>query len=385
MSTFSKKIVCYITFLVVCNFGVRFAEVIEVMDNNRTYQQNFDGLPDDGGGPGTRILSRKRRFVSFPEGSSFQVVYDQTIPVIGSTLLFTVGVTVAAAWQLPSVSNFEILRLLQEKISGGSLLRRTDENVNDTTLYDTSTSGYDKASYDAYYYSSRRNQSYYPSTSGKQNIFSYYYDSPTRQQSNNGRIKYYTSEKEYAGDVNDKYRTKWKQPSSSSGYANFPPNYVTAPNGSQKNWGNLVTSYLQDWVRRHPPNYPMHRKRFYPVFGKRSIDEHTHPEDKFFLDHHRSTRHKLYRKIETFLDAKGKHGHHCVLRALCECGQKRDGVQPESFLREILKAVFSLPTTHEDPVDYTHRTYDEAHAHTGDCAKRYPFCKDSIWSEDFIF
>lgn len=61
--------------------------------------------------------------------------------------------------------------------------------------------------------------------------------------------------------------------------------------------------YFLNWVRKHPPNYHLSKKRFYPVFGKRSIEEHTHPEDKFFLNHHRSTRHDLYLQIEKFLDA----------------------------------------------------------------------------------
>ncbi|XP_058446006.1 uncharacterized protein LOC131427100 [Malaya genurostris] len=385
MINLSNKCICCIAILVVCYFGIRSAEVIRVLDNTHTYQNHFEGLPDDGGGKKLKVLSRKRRFITFPEGSSFQVVYDQTIPIVGSTLLFTVGVTVAAAWQLPSITYFEILHLLQDKISDGSLLRRTDENTNGTTLVDTNSSSYGTNS--SYYSSYRPNQSSYLNTSKKPNILSYYYDSPSPASGVSNRINYYTSGEENIGTTKDKYQNKW-QPlgsSSSNSYNNFPPNFVTPYNGTGNNWSNLANRYLQEWVRRHPPNFPMNRKRFYPVFGKRSIDERTHPEDKFFLDHHRSTRHKLYRKIETFLDAKGNHGHHCVLRALCESGQKRDATEPESFLREILKAVFSLPTTHEDPVDYTHRTYDEAHAHTGNCAERYPFCKDSIWSEDFIF
>ncbi|XP_055547097.1 uncharacterized protein LOC129731265 [Wyeomyia smithii] len=384
MKIANKGIYC-IAILTIAHVGLLCAEL--VAETNEKFRQNLlSGMPDDGGG---KILSRKRRFLSFPEGSSFQVVYDQTIPIVGNTLLFTVGVTVAAAYQLPNVSPFEVLRMLQEKIAGGSLLRRTDENVNSTTLIDTSTSNYDKYNKDSYYYSAQSNQSYYGGTSGSKNILNYYNDDPPQHQSPPGgvnRINYYTNENPNIFDGNNKYKTKWSPPSDSNAlYDNFPPSFVFPLNSTQNDWGSIVNRYVQAWIRKYPPNFPMTKKRYYPVFGKRSIDEHTHPEDKYFLEHHRATRHQLYRKIETFLDGRGKHGHHCVLRALCESGQRRNQKKPESFLREILKAVFSIPTTHELPVDYTHRTYDEAHAHTGDCEKRYPFCKDSIWSDEFVF
>jgi hypothetical protein len=144
-----------------------------------------------------------------------------------------------------------------------------------------------------------------------------------------------------------------------------------------------LASYSKEWIAKYPPNYDM-RKRFYPVFGKRSIDEHTLAEEKFFLQHHRSTRHTLYKKVSQYLDAKGKPGHDCVLRALCESG-KRKNDEPDDFLREIMKAVFSIPSTHEKVEDYTHKSYDHAHGFTGDCAKRFSQCKHSIWSEEFNF
>lgn len=41
--------------------------------------------------------------------------------------------------------------------------------------------------------------------------------------------------------------------------------------------------------------------RVYPVFGKRSVDDHLTDEDKFYMEHHRNTRFSLYDKIEGFL------------------------------------------------------------------------------------
>lgn len=45
--------------------------------------------------------------------------------------------------------------------------------------------------------------------------------------------------------------------------------------------------------------------RIYPVFGKRSVDDHQlyrTEEDRFYMDHHRNSRFSLYEKIEGFLN-----------------------------------------------------------------------------------
>lgn len=41
--------------------------------------------------------------------------------------------------------------------------------------------------------------------------------------------------------------------------------------------------------------------RVFPVFGKRSVDEHITHEEKFYLNHHRNSRFAMYEKIEGFL------------------------------------------------------------------------------------
>lgn len=71
-------------------------------------------------------LSRRKRYLSFPEGSSLQVIYDQTIPVVALPLVFTVGVTCAIAYELPSkpfseliedfTKRFEVLKNNNSKI-----------------------------------------------------------------------------------------------------------------------------------------------------------------------------------------------------------------------------------------------------------------------------
>ncbi|EAT44614.1 AAEL004030-PA [Aedes aegypti] len=278
--------------------------------------------------------------------------------------------------------------MLREQVEEGVHLRRKDENVNTTTLVDTSTSKYEQSNKHSYYYNNPYGNSLYQPANGTKNIFGYYNNlqqqNQQAQMGYNNRIKYYTSSNDSRYEAYQNNANKWPQNPSFS-LKDLPPNFLSPYNHTKNDWNSLISRYFLNWVRKHPPNYHLSKKRFYPVFGKRSIEEHTHPEDKFFLSHHRSTRHDLYLQIEKFLDAKGKHGHHCVLRALCESGQRRNANEPDSFLKEILKAVFSLPTTHETPIHHKHRMYDEAHGHEGDCAEKFSFCQDSIWSDSFIF
>ncbi|KFB35956.1 AGAP002977-PA-like protein [Anopheles sinensis] len=277
-----------------------------------------------------KILSRKRRFLTFPEGSSFQVVYDQTIPMIGVERLFTIGITVALAYELPSITINQIEQMLQENAAEGYIFPKMDANVNQTVLVDTNV------------------------TPARKNIFSYYYQTPrpvvqaVPNAAGGGRINYYTASGGPDGnrryDKYDRYGQRLSQWDRfvSSGLPRPP--YV---NPSGNDFGSIVNRYIQNWVRRHPPNYPVGKKRFYPVFGKRSIREDTDPLDRHFLNHHRVTRHALYERIEQFLTA--------------------------------------LPPTHETPNHHKHRLYDEAHAHTGNCAETYSYCEDSFWSSDFVF
>ncbi|XP_052863500.1 uncharacterized protein LOC128270134 [Anopheles cruzii] len=318
-----------------------------------------------------RILSRKRRFLTFPEGSSFQVVYDQTIPMIGVESLFTIGITVALAYELPSITFDQIWDMIEQNANDPDILPKVDSAANGTILVDTKPGV----------------------TPARKNILSYAYQppvSPAMAPGTGGHINYYTATADKYGnrryDNYDRYGhrapSRWEQFVSNE-LVRRPPGY--AADRTPNDFGSIVNRYLAKWIRQHPPNYAMDKKRFYPVFGKRSIREDTAPLDRHFLNHHRVTRHALYERIEQFLTAKGKHGHHCVLRALCESGQRKHDTEPDTFLREILRAVFSLPTTHETPSQHKHRLYDEAHAHTGNCTETYTYCKDSFWSPDFVF
>lgn len=106
-------------------------------------------------------------------------------------------------------------------------------------------------------------------------------------------------------------------------------------------------------------------------------------------------------------------GTECIRRALCETSQQRTDGEPDEFLVEIMRAIFSLPTQqdihgqangHADKAaaardngtkkttttaadtDPLHRMYDEAIASgrlNGDCAQQYDQCEGSVWTGSF--
>ncbi|CAG9130157.1 unnamed protein product [Plutella xylostella] len=49
----------------------------------------------------SKVLSRRKRFLIFPEGSSFQLVFCITIPALALADIFLYGYTAALAWELP--------------------------------------------------------------------------------------------------------------------------------------------------------------------------------------------------------------------------------------------------------------------------------------------
>ena len=82
---------------------------------------------------------------------------------------------------------------------------------------------------------------------------------------------------------------------------------------------------------------------------------------------------------------KGSNGTACVLKTLCEVGQKSSETDPGSFLGEIIRAIFSLPMAQLKPsFKEKHRQYDDAHLLVENCAEKFPACKQSVWSVGFL-
>ncbi|XP_068622865.1 uncharacterized protein [Battus philenor] len=82
----------------------------------------------------TRLLSRAKRFIVFPDGSSFQLVFCvQTMALIPIGDIFLYGNTAALAWNLPSDPKFFNMFKDHEK----EINRRGDSNKNVYYLDDT--------------------------------------------------------------------------------------------------------------------------------------------------------------------------------------------------------------------------------------------------------
>lgn len=87
-----------------------------------------------------RKLIRRKRYLTFPEGSSLQVIYDQTIPTVALPLVFTVGVTVAIAYELPSKPFSELAEDFRNKFK---VLKNDNTSKSDNIKHITYTSNID--------------------------------------------------------------------------------------------------------------------------------------------------------------------------------------------------------------------------------------------------
>ncbi|XP_069696608.1 uncharacterized protein [Periplaneta americana] len=97
---------------------------------------------------------------------------------------------------------------------------------------------------------------------------------------------------------------------------------------------------------------------------------------------HRRHRRELYNKLVPVLSMLGLDGKACILRALCEAGQRPRGSKG-SFAEELLHSVFTLPQSkleidseEEDEEDMTE--FDNAHKTKRKCAEMFPSCSSSF-------
>ncbi|XP_055305020.1 uncharacterized protein LOC129569832 [Sitodiplosis mosellana] len=375
-----------------------------------------------------RKLSRKKRYLIFPTGSSIQLVYDQTITIPDYTLYVTTGITVALAWGLPDKPVYPEQELM-ERYENGSLplLLREDKNFTDANrkgetaaaivssnkipsysnqYYNGSGIMNGIANYYKYFQQRRKPDSYYfgnsPLSPTNYNKKSYCNNGRNCVHNNEHSISYYTNGKDKTNDynsynvrppyaatydegnrygafmkyMNDTYFKPWLESTTQMKYTTVSPDSKSTTNNKTKK-----TTKVPDFK---PIINKLHT--VYVAMGRRSVrDASLSFEEKFYLEHHRTTRHKLYEIIEKYLFAKGYNGTECVLKTLCEVGQKRHETEPASFLAEIVRAVFSLPVAQLQRVIHKrHIDYDDAHQTIVDCTAKFPLCPESIWSAGFL-
>ncbi|XP_015609926.1 uncharacterized protein LOC107274885 [Cephus cinctus] len=99
---------------------------------------------------------------------------------------------------------------------------------------------------------------------------------------------------------------------------------------------------------------------------------------------HRRTRSVAYPKIEAFLKSAGLDGRSCVLKALCEAGQRPNWkIGQGTFLQELMHAVFTLPKDGGKFESVDQQDYDLAYGSNENCTELYPACEHSVYDLAF--
>ncbi|KAK6623721.1 hypothetical protein RUM43_009573 [Polyplax serrata] len=108
------------------------------------------------------------------------------------------------------------------------------------------------------------------------------------------------------------------------------------------------------------------------------------PDDPMIFSQHKK-KHQIYKravlkKMEAVMDQNGSNGQQCVLKALCESGQRTPS--KKDFIVEVLHKIFSFHSNDEDEEEETHedRIYRKAHNSVNqNCDSLYPECNISIF------
>ncbi|KAK7870126.1 hypothetical protein R5R35_011101 [Gryllus longicercus] len=138
--------------------------------------------------------------------------------------------------------------------------------------------------------------------------------------------------------------------------------------------------YYETYTKKKPYSYKGYYYKGYPGYSS--------PHE---VRLHRRHRRDAFLTMESVLLSTGLGGRACVLRALCEAGQRRDGSAKSSFLTELLHVLFTLPPDLENGKDVSGehsdvlQHYDAARAASGDCGALYSECSTSLfalWAPD---
>ncbi|XP_017083987.2 uncharacterized protein LOC108116559 [Drosophila eugracilis] len=360
-------------------------------------------------------LHRQKRYLSFPEGSSFQLVFDIIIPIVDYTNYAILGITCSVAWELPSKPPSELIENVLTRINDGTIgtVRRNDSvpdpEPEQATQPQSQTQHLDNrvpatanwqavharpANPPAYAANEQDSNSYY--TNIQRIPAAYPYANSNADANANGQ------QRQAAMSANWHARQsfpKWQQGglgSSGAGADNWwtRNGQRVEQNWRQKQhmWGPAKWDYGYSQrprqVLRAPPKH-----HIYPVFARRrrrrSLEQDPHFE-RLHLQQHLSSRQILFGKIERLYKSRRLNGTSCVLRALCESGQRHKAFEgtntgrPQSFIMELLSAIFQLPNSDDvnEPGELELMIsphYLEAHRQQGNCRQLYSDCNHTFW------
>ncbi|KAH8359126.1 hypothetical protein KR093_004486 [Drosophila rubida] len=371
------------------------------------------------------LLHRKKRYLLFPEGSSFQLVFDLIIPIVDYTNFAILGITCAVAWELPSKPPSELLDNLRTRLNDGTLgtVRRNDSVQPQSQSESVRVPAMDNGDYirTATNWQSMHAQpavaaaAATPSTyASNAHRYSSYY---TNVQSNGGG-----GTSAYANSANGQAHArrpanwharqsiaKWRQwatDASPPAVATPVPAVDWSDNWWQRNKARVQQNWRQkqqQWSAYEPTTQSSTQRprqllqqpskhHIYPVFGKRRRrrrhdglqTEHDDVIERLHLQQHLSSRALLFGKIERLYKTRQLNGTACIQRALCESAQRQaEGHRPQSFTLELLSAIFQLPSGHEAGEAHKHipARYLEAHRAGGNCRQLFGDCNHKFWFE----
>ncbi|XP_055850489.1 uncharacterized protein LOC129915056 [Episyrphus balteatus] len=303
--------------------------------------------------------------------------FNILLPIIDYTNYAILGITCALAYELPSkpLSELqdELIKTLHHK---GSHELLHNNNNNDSPSHETiDKHHYQKHIQDKYSDLIYLHPSEYldQNSYGKKNVYKNYIPGPYS-------ANYYQSKPIYY---------------SSNTHQNLKNSKFDSGNQFESFWNPIYQK--SPYIRRQDVIPKTHQHAVYHIMGRRSIDDNKFSKvtettswlnklDQIHLQYHRSSRHALYSKLEEMFDKQGKNGTECVLRALCETGNRSHETEPGEVVTEVLRAVFTLPK--DSQMNYNnfhpvHKARDDAHWNQKNCSQAYPLCENFIWDGNF--
>lgn len=166
------------------------------------------------------------------------LVYDQTIPIVAAQLLFTVGVTCALAFELPSEPLYHITNKLRDNLLGGQDEKSEEETTTPAPpAEDTEDEHHSRIDYD----NKRLNYiNYNKNNYDSMNKHSYYY------QANYNNNKYYQkplSPNYYFSDKSDNYANNYNNKSNKLPYQKYQSSIFVTPtplNQTKSVWTKVI-------------------------------------------------------------------------------------------------------------------------------------------------
>ncbi|XP_017020172.1 uncharacterized protein [Drosophila kikkawai] len=378
-----------------------------------------------------RRLHRQKRYLLFPEGSSFQLVFDIIIPIIDYTNYAILGITCSVAWELPSKPPSELIENVLTRINDGTIgTVRRNGSAPDPEPDTPQPPSQPPLQPQSQFQTQPPQQLGYGSPVNWQAVHAPPANPSAYAANDHGRYSYYTNVQRHTPDAFPYANANANADANASGQqrqAPMPANWDARQSVGKWQQKEMVTGagtglgvdnwwtrnghrVQQNWREKQrmwgPSKWnsgytqrprqilqskPKHH--IYPVFARRrrrrSLEQQKDLHfEHFHLQQHLSSRQLLLSKIERLYKSRRLNGTSCVQRALCESAQRQQRIEnkPQSFIMELLSAIFQLPSSKDisEPADLELMMsphYLEAHGQKGNCRQLYSDCSHTFWSE----